>query len=70
MITGFDLADGLPALVPGTSDTPVTFVDDDTLLIWRQWNPAWQWVRRPHRGGDAAIVRRPRHRPGHRRRSR
>jgi hypothetical protein len=43
MITGFDLADGLPALVPGTSDTPVTFVDDDTLLIWRQWNPAWQW---------------------------
>ncbi len=43
MIAGFDLADGLPALVPGTSDTPVTFVDDDTLLIWRQWNPAWQW---------------------------
>ena len=43
MITGFDLADVLPALVPGTSGTPVTFVDDDTLLIWPQWKPAWQW---------------------------
>jgi hypothetical protein len=43
MIIGFDLADGLPALVPGTSDTPVAFVDDDTLLIWRQFSPAWQW---------------------------
>jgi hypothetical protein len=43
MITGFDLTDVLPALVPGTSLTSVTFVDDDTLLIWPQWKPAWQW---------------------------
>jgi hypothetical protein len=43
MIAGFDLADSLPALAPGTSDTPVDFVDDDTLLIWPQWSSAWQW---------------------------
>jgi hypothetical protein len=43
MIVGFELADGLPAVVPVTSGTPVAFVDDDTLLIWPQYSPAWQW---------------------------
>jgi hypothetical protein len=43
VITGFDLTDVLPALVPGASLTSVTFVDDDTLLIWPQWKTAWQW---------------------------
>jgi hypothetical protein len=43
MVVGFELADGLPAIVPGSSNTQVIFVDDDTLLIWRQWSSEWQW---------------------------
>jgi hypothetical protein len=43
MIAGFDLADSLPALAPGSPNTQISFVDDDTLLIWPQWSSAWQW---------------------------
>ncbi|HEX3761452.1 MAG TPA: hypothetical protein VHW23_22300, partial [Kofleriaceae bacterium] len=43
LITGFDLDAGLPAPVPGKPGSQLSFVDDDTLLIWPQWAPEWQW---------------------------
>ncbi len=43
MIVGFDLSDSLPAHLPREAGTVATFIDDDTLLLWRQQGGTWEW---------------------------
>jgi hypothetical protein len=43
VIVGFDLADSFPAHIRGAPGTTATFVDDDTLLLWRSLGGAWEW---------------------------
>jgi len=47
-IVGFDLADCLPEALRRSPGTLASFVDDDTLLLWRQQGGTWEWydVRR------------------------
>jgi hypothetical protein len=42
MVVGFELANGLPELLHQPPGTEAVFVDDDTLLLWRQGSE-WQW---------------------------
>jgi hypothetical protein len=48
VIVGFDLAESVPASLTRAPGTLATFVDDDTLLLWRQQGGTWEWydVRR------------------------
>jgi hypothetical protein len=42
-IVGFDLADSLPEDLDRPLGTFATFVDDDTVLFWRNDGGEWQW---------------------------
>ena len=43
LIVGFDLADSFPENLRQPVGTIATFVDDDTLMLWRSQGGAWQW---------------------------
>jgi hypothetical protein len=43
MIAGFDLSASLPEPIRQPPGTIATFVDDDTLLLWRTQGGEWQW---------------------------
>ena len=42
-IIGFDLGDSVPQPLDQPPDVTASFVDDDTLLFWRQSYGPWQW---------------------------
>jgi hypothetical protein len=42
-IVGFELADSLPRTIARPPGTNATFVDDDTLLLWRTGGTTWEW---------------------------
>jgi len=43
VIAGFDLADSIPEQLQEPPGTNTTFVDDDTLLLWRLDGEPWRW---------------------------
>jgi hypothetical protein len=42
-IAGFDLADSIPEQLPELPGANATFVDDETLLLWRMDGEPWRW---------------------------
>ncbi len=43
LIAGFDLADSIPEQLQEPPGANATFVDDDTLLLWRMDGEPWRW---------------------------
>ncbi|MEO7735249.1 MAG: serine/threonine-protein kinase, partial [Kofleriaceae bacterium] len=49
LIAGFDLADSVPLRLAREPGTIATFVDDDTVLLWRQQGGTWEWYDVRHK---------------------
>ena len=49
LIAGFDLVDTVPLRLARAPGTIASFVDDDTVLLWRQQGGTWEWYDVRHK---------------------